>query len=71
MHDSFASYRRGDKTTDQDDLISFNQKLPVNDLNNYIRHYVTLKSGHFLSILLTQYMVLAGTHPPIHVLASP
>ena len=47
VHDSFASYRRGDKTTDQDDLISFNQKLPVNDLNNYIRHYVTLKSGQF------------------------
>ena len=47
VQDSFTSYRRGEKTTDQDDLISFKQNLSAKDLKSYTRHFVTLQPGQF------------------------
>ena len=46
VEDAYATYKTGEKTTDKDDLISFNQIIPKKYLNKR-RHYVELKSGEF------------------------
>ena len=46
VDDAYSTYKKGLKTTEEDDLISYKQLIPKKYLNNN-RYYVELNSGEF------------------------